>query len=155
MNLICALYHRSFSRSYSKTMRHFKCHCHVQKEKKFFENADNYVREIDWIWYSKGCKSLTNSENIDHDAPSLGGKNYIHGFQDAGQSIAPGENMWWAGINKGSLNSKCAVYWRHIKRGMWEFALKCVLSTAFACSHRLICLDKWLSQCEWSPSAWH
>lgn len=50
MNLFCALYHRSFSRSYSKTVRHFKCHWHVQKGRKkktSFENADNYVREVD------------------------------------------------------------------------------------------------------------
>lgn len=152
MNLICALYHRSLSRSYSRAMKHFKCHCHVQKGKKLFHNADNYVREIDWSWYSKGCKSLTNSENIDPDVPSLCGKNYIHGFQDAGQSIAAGENIRWAGINKGSLNSKCAACWRQVT---WEFALKCVLSASSACFHRLICLDKWLSQCEWSPSAWH
>lgn len=35
----------------------------------WFENVGNYVREIDWSWYFKGCKSLTNSENIDPDAP--------------------------------------------------------------------------------------
>lgn len=49
-----------------------------KKKLTWFENEDNYVREIDWSRCCKGCKSLTNSENIDPDAPSLGGKNYIH-----------------------------------------------------------------------------
>lgn len=43
-----------------------------------FKNADNYVREVDGSWYSKGCESLTDSGNIDPGVPSFGGKNHNH-----------------------------------------------------------------------------